>query len=156
MAATNNDIRFCLEDNLSKIDGLPSIINENLNSYPQNPESHIVTQFVPTSRRPVTTGSRPWFNKIGFFKALIRTPINTGTGEALDYADKIETFFHPSRPFTTNKLGPSLTLDFSDGLYEYDSTTTVVLIDYAEVSGSYEESPYYCTPVNIGWHCNNI
>jgi Bacteriophage related domain of unknown function len=154
--ATNNDIRFCLEFALSSITGLPPIVNENLNSYPQDPTAHLATKLVPTSRRAVTMGENPYTNKIGFMQVLIRVPLNEGTGEALDYADTIETFFGPSTYFTTAKLGRSLQMDFTNQLYAFDSTTTTVVIDYAEASSSFEESPYYCTPVNIGWHCNNL
>lgn len=154
--ATNNDIRYCLETHLASIDGLPAIYNENLNNYPQNPVSHLATKLVPTSNRAVTTGSDPYLEKIGFFNVLIRVPINNGTGEQFEYADQIETFFGPGKPLTTTKTGPTLQMNFTSGLYALEDKTTTVVIDYAEASGSYEESPYYCTPVNIGWHCHNL
>ena len=154
--ATNNDIRYCLETHLSAIPRLPLIFNENLNNYPQNPVSHLSTKLIPTSNRAVTTGNDPYIKKMGFFKVLIRVPLNNGTGEQLDYADQIETFFGPGKFLTTNKTGPSLQMDFSSQLFSLEDKTTTVVIDYAEAFGSYEESPYYCTPVNIGWHCHNL
>lgn len=154
--ATNNDIRYCLESNLFSLSTLPAGFAENLNNYPQDPVSHITTKFVPTSRRAVTVGDNPYTDKRGYFRVTIRTPLNYGVGEGLSYADQIEGFFGPGKSFTVAKTGTSLQMDFTANLYSFDNTTTTVVIDYSETSGSYEESPYYCTPVVIGWHCNNL
>ena len=154
--ATNNDIRYCLENHLDSIPFLPEVFNENLNNFPQDPISHISTRFVPTSNRAVTTGGNPWRKKLGFFQVIVRVPINFGTGEQLEYADQIETFFSPGKFLTTTKNSLTLQMNFTNGLYSLEDKTLTVVIDYAEASGSYEESPYYCTPVSIGWHCHNL
>ena len=154
--ANNNDIRYCLEAYLDTIPFLPGVFNENLNDFPQDPLSHIATRFVPTSNRAVTTGDNPWRKKLGYFQVTVRVPINSGTGEQLEYADRIETSFSPGKFLSVTKSSLTLKMDFTNSLYSLDDKTLTVVIDYAEASGSYEESPYYCTPVSIGWHCHNL
>ena len=150
----NNKIRYGLDAALASITGLPEIVNENLNSFPQNPTDHIETRFVPTNRRATTVGEGPYTKKLGYYRATIRTLLNSGTGIGLDYADLVEDFFTPGIWLEVGKDVTSLDLDFMNQVYSTEPATITVVVDYSEAAGSYEESPYYCTPVVIGWHCD--
>ena len=72
----------------------------------------------------------------GLYMILICTPQDIGTGAAYTYADAITEAF--------------------DATTDLPYTGGYVSVDYSEVRTPYFDSPFYITPVIVGWHTFHI
>jgi hypothetical protein len=88
-----------------------------------------------------------------------------GSGAGYDIADFLLERFEATTDITYNiptdymllESGDSLLLENEDILIldTMGSTSTgsiIVSIDYSEVRTSFLDSPFYCTPITIGWY----
>ena len=160
-----NDIRACLDTHLSNTVGIPPIARQNIPYQPTNGTSFIKADFVPTSRRPAVRGLNPQQRYDGLYSILICTPEGLGSGAGYDIADfLLERFeattdisYSPLTDYMLLESGDSLLLETGDILLldTLGTTTTgtiIVSIDYSEVRTSFLDSPFYCTPVTVGWY----
>lgn len=131
------NIKAAIEDHLNDVSGLPTIYNENLNIVPTTGTSFIKTRFTPTNRVAATRGSNPQHYYAGFFTCLIHTPENVGSGLADGYVDKIVNAFNTDTDISYTPLS-------GDDVF--------VRMRYTERQGSYDNTPWYIVPVQIGWY----
>lgn len=127
-----NDIRACLDTHLSGTVGIPTIARQNVPFEPTTGTSFVKANLIPTSRRPAVRGLNPQQRYDGIYSLLICTPEGLGPGAGYDIADLLLARF-------------DATTDISYNNY-------IVSIDYAEVRTSYLDSPFYCTPITVGWY----
>lgn len=127
-----NDIRACLDNHLATATGLPAIAFQNVPYQQVTGTPYIKATMVPTLRRPATRGINPQQLYQGLYRLTICTPENVGSGANYDIVDAVLLRF-------------DATTDISYNGY-------IVSVDYAEVGTSYLDSPFYCTPVNVGWY----
>lgn len=130
-----NDIRAALDSHLTTDATLPPRSYENVAFKPTNGQAFIKTTLVPTSRRSAVRGLNPQQKYEGIYSILVCTPEKIGSGPGLDIADKLLTLYAPGIHVSQS------------GIF--------VSIDYSEVGLGYLDSPFYCTPVRIGWYIYN-
>lgn len=130
-----NDIRAALDNKLASATMLPTIVWQNTPYDPDPDTPFIRVTYSPTSRRPSTVGYNPEQRYQGVYTILICTPKNRGPQAGLIYADIVTSLF-------------DATTDLHYG-------SVFVSIDYSEVSLSYLDDPYFCTPITVGWHSYN-
>lgn len=128
-----NKIRSALEVALSNIDDVPDIQFQNTRYSPTTGTPFIVCSFIPTSRRPSEVGSNPFNIYQGIFSVMVHTPENKGPSENQNICNKVLVAF----PAGTHEL-------------EFDGQ--LVRIEYTEQLGSSRSSPWYITPINVGWY----
>mgnify|MGYP003644160834 FL=1 len=132
-----DDIRAALEVALNGIAGIPAIAWENKRYAPVTGTPYILVRNLPTSRRPAVRGLNPQMRYQGVFQLLVKFPEGAGPGPSEDLTETLlETF--------------EATTDLS--FTNTDAQTVYVTIDYAEQVGAYTESPWYTTPINIGYY----
>tara|TARA_R110000851_G_scaffold109213_1_gene231377 strand:+ start:3311 stop:3730 length:420 start_codon:yes stop_codon:yes gene_type:complete len=132
-----DEIRAALEVALAGVTDVPQIAWENDKYEPTTGTPYIQVRLLPTARRPAVRGLSPQMRYQGVLQLLVRTP--KGTGAA------------PSQTITENILATfEATTDLS--FTNTDSETIYVTIDYSEQVGAYTESPWYTTPINVGWY----
>tara|TARA_R110000796_G_scaffold30122_11_gene80763 strand:- start:428 stop:847 length:420 start_codon:yes stop_codon:yes gene_type:complete len=132
-----DEIRAALEVALAGVTDVPQIAWENDKYEPTTGTPYIQVRLLPTARRPAVRGLSPQMRYQGVLQLLVRTP--KGTGPA------------PSQTITENILATfEATTDLS--FTNTDSETIYVTIDYSEQVGAYTESPWYTTPINVGWY----
>jgi len=156
-----NDIRACLDTHLSGTVGIPAIARQNVPYEPTTGTSFIKADLVPTSRRPAVRGLNPQQRYDGLDSILICTPEGMGPGAGYDLADLLLARFEATtdilytNPTDTILLegGDDILLESGDRLLL--GNTTIVSIDYSEVRTSFLDSPFYCTPITVGWYIYN-
>jgi hypothetical protein len=131
-----NDIRACLDNQLTNTSSIPVVAKENVAYVHQAGTSFIKAAVVPTSRRPATRGPTPQQLYQGLYTLLICTPEAKGAGAGYDIADTLLASFEATKDITYNGLS--------------------ITIDYSEVRGSFLDSPFYCTPINVAWYCYHL
>lgn len=127
-----NDIRQALDARLAATSGLPSVFFENVENEQVPTTSHIRVQFIPTSRRPANRGPSPQHRIQGLYVLTICTPVDEGSGLALDYVDSLLARFNGS----SNVTGVAIT----------------VSIEYSEAGSAFVDEPFYCVPIEIAWY----
>ena len=128
-------IRAALDVKLASVSGLPDVVFANV-PYQESPDTAFITaNLTPVSRRPAVVGYNPQQEYRGLYSIVICTPENQGVGTAYSYADIIAEAF--------------------DATTDISYSGEVVSVDYSEVGTSYYDSPFYRTPVTIGWHIYN-
>lgn len=127
-----NDIRACLDTHLSGTASIPTIARQNVPFEPTTGTSYVKADMIPTSRRPAVRGLNPQQRYDGLYSLLICTPEGLGPGAGYDIADILLARFDAATDITYNGY--------------------TVSIDYSEVRTSFLDSPYYCTPITVGWY----
>jgi len=127
-----NDIRACLDTHLSGTVGIPSIARQNVPFEPTTGTPFVKADLVPTSRRPAVRGLNPQQRYDGLYSLLICTPEGLGPGAGYDIAD--------------------LLLDRFNATTDISNAGLIISVDYSEVRTSFLDSPFYCTPVTVGWY----
>lgn len=130
-----NDIRACLDTHLSGTVGIPTIARQNVPFEPTTGTTFVKANLVPTSRRPAVRGLNPQQRYDGLYSLLICTPEGLGPGAGYDVAD--------------------LLLDRFDATTDISNAGLIISVDYSEVRTSFLDSPFYCTPVTVGWYVYN-
>jgi hypothetical protein len=134
-----NDIRACLDTHLTSTVGVPPIARQNVDYQATTGTSFIKVDLVPTSRRPATRGLNPQQRYDGLYSILICTPEGMGPGAGYDIADILLASFNAATDINYTALGGPID----------------VSIDYSEVRTSFLDSPFYCTPITVGWYIYN-
>jgi hypothetical protein len=130
-----NDIRACLDSHLSGASGIPTIARQNVPFEPTTSTSYVKADMVPTSRRPAVRGLNPQQRYDGLYSLLICTPEGLGSGAGYDIADLLLARFNAATDISFGGL--------------------TISVDYSEVRTSFLDSPFYCTPVTVGWYVYN-
>jgi hypothetical protein len=134
------DIRACLEKHLSEVAGVPVVSYENLTYSPTTGTPFIKTAFRPTLTRKAAMGQLAQQRYQGVFVCNTYTPENIGPGTSDAFADLILDAFAATTDISfTNASGE----------------TIILTVDYAERGGGFSNSPWYYTPVTIGWFIYN-
>jgi hypothetical protein len=129
-----SQIRAALELRLSTTPNLPTIQYDNTRLDPTSGVPYLICSFIPTSRRPAEVGSNPFHLYQGLFSISVATPEKVGSGDNQDICDRIIAAF------------PS-------GTHGIVFNNRLVRIDYTEQLGSFRDSPWFITPINVGWNC---
>lgn len=132
-----DEMRSALEVALKSVTDVPEIAWQNSKHVPTTGTPYIEARFIPTGRRPAVRGSNPQMRYQGVFQLILRTKERVGSSESQDIVHNILEVFEA----TTD-------LSFTNT----ENQTVYVTIDYAEQVGAYTESPWYTTPINIGWY----
>lgn len=127
-----NDIRACLDNHLAGTTGIPTIARQNVPFEPTTGTSFVKADMIPTSRRPAVRGLNPQKRYDGLYSLLICTPEGLGPGAGYDIADLLLARFDAATDIAYNGF--------------------IVSIDYSEVRTSFLDSPFYCTPITVGWY----
>jgi len=128
-----NNIRSALEVKLSTTANLPVIYYQNTSYTVTTGTPFITCSLFPTSRRPSEVGSNPFNRYQGLFSMSVYTPENKGPKENQDICNLILATF----PAGTHEL-------VFDG--------QLVRIEFTEQLGSFKDSPWFITPINVGWY----
>ena len=160
-----NDIRACLDTHLSGTVGIPAIARQNVPYQPTTGTPFVKADLVPTSRRPAVRGLNPQQRYDGLYSILICTPEGMGPGAGYDLADLLLDRFNATTDISYTSLtnlilledGDNLLLETNDSILLEGTDTTpigpiIVSIDYSEVRTSFLDSPFYCTPITVGWY----
>ena len=140
MASIHKDIRAALESHLNNTANLPAIAYENVAFTPVVGTSFIKSQYVPTSTKPAVRGLNPQLRYQGIYSVTVFAPEGAGPNEAEGYINTIIESFEATTDIT-----------FTNG----DGDTFKVSIDYSERQQGMIDSPWYFTPINIGWYIYN-
>ena len=140
MASIHKDIRAALESHLNNTANLPAIAYENVAFTPVVGTSFIKSQYVPTSTKPAVRGLNPQLRYQGIYSVTVFAPEGAGPNEAEGYINTIIESFAATTDIT-----------FTNG----DGDTFKVSIDYSERQQGMIDSPWYFTPINIGWFIYN-
>lgn len=140
MASIHKDIRAALESHLNNTANLPAIAYENVAFTPVVGTSFIKSQYVPTSTKPAVRGLNPQLRYQGIYSVTVFAPEGAGPNEAEGYINTIIESFAATTDIT-----------FTNG----DGDTFKVSIDYSERQQGMIDSPWYFTPINIGWYIYN-
>ena len=140
MASIHKDIRAALESHLNGTANLPSIAYENVAFTPTTGTSFLRSQYVPTSAKPAVRGLNPQLRYQGIYSVIVFAPEGVGPNEADGYIYTI-----------INSFAAATDISFTNG----DGDTFKVSIDYAERQQGLIDSPWYYTPINIGWYIYN-
>lgn len=126
------DIRKTLEVYLSNTSSIPVVAWENVSFSPDTNTPFIKFQFQPTSRRPAHLGLNPQMRYQGIVTLLVHQPENQGPGDTEDLVDTL--------------------IDRFDATKDISYGGVIVSLEYAERERSYVNSPWYITPIRIGWY----
>lgn len=130
--SVDNNIRACLEYHLSILSGMPTIVREQ-EPYSQNRGTNFLeTHFEVTSRRRAANGQGALRRYQGLYTIKIYTQEGKGTGEGLTLAQSIISHFDTDNYITRGSVSLN--------------------IDFAESQGSYSDSPFNVTTVQIAWY----
>lgn len=127
-----NDIRACLDTHLSGTVGIPAIAHQNVPYQATTGTSFVKADLIPASRRPAVRGLNPQQRYDGLYSILICTPEGLGSGAGYDIADLLLDRFNATTDISNNGL--------------------IISVDYSEVRTSFLDSPFYCTPITVGWY----
>lgn len=128
-----NDIRAALEVKLGGIADIPYIQYQNVPYNPSTGTPFLTCSVIPTSRRPSEVGNSPFNRYQGIFSVMIYTPENRG-------------------PNANQLLCNKVLEAFPAGTHELSFGTQLVRVEYTEQLGSYKDSPWFITPINVGWY----
>ena len=129
-----NDIRATLEDHLSKITDVPTIIPENVRVVTDEGTTYLQTSFVPIRTRVRTLrGPNVQQRFQGWFQIRVLTPTFDGSGNSLLIVDNIAEHF---------KVGSSIETP----------TGKFLTIEYAEVGNKSLQDTHFSTILNVGWY----
>ena len=128
-----NNIRAALETALSGITNIPAIRFQNTPYSPTTGTPFLSCNLFPTSRRPAEVGSNPFNRYQGLFSISVHTPENKGPKENQDICNLI--------------LGA-----FPAGTHSLSFGGQLVRIEYTEQLGSFNDPPWFITPLNVGWY----
>ena len=140
MASIHKDIRAALESHLNNTANLPTIAYENVSFTPVVGTAFLKSQYVPTSTKPAVRGLNPQLRYQGIYSITVFAPEGAGPNEAEGYINNIIDSFAATTDIT-----------FTNG----DGDTFKVSIDYSERQQGMIDSPWYFTPINIGWYIYN-
>ena len=140
MASIHKDIRAALESHLNGTANLPAIAFENVAFTPVVGTSFLKSQYVPTSTKPAVRGLNPQLRYQGIYAVTVFAPEGAGSNEAEGYISTI-----------INSFAATTDITFTNG----DGDTFKVSIDYSERQQGMIDSPWYFTPINIGWYIYN-
>ena len=140
MASIHKDIRAALESHLNNTANLPVIAYENVAFTPVVGTSFLKSQYVPTSTKPAVRGLNPQLRYQGIYSITVFAPEGAGPNEAEGYINAI-----------INSFAATTDITFTNG----DGDTFKVSIDYSERQQGMIDSPWYFTPINIGWYIYN-
>ena len=140
MASIHKDIRAALESHLNNTANLPTIAYENVAFTPVVGTSFLKSQYVPTSTKPAVRGLNPQLRYQGIYSITVFAPEGAGPNEAEGYINAI-----------INSFAATTDITFTNG----DGDTFKVSIDYSERQQGMIDSPWYFTPINIGWYIYN-
>ena len=129
-----SDIRATLEDHLSKMTDVPTIIPENVRVVTDEGTTYLQTSFVPIRTRIRTLrGPNVQQRFQGWFQIRVLTPRFEGTGNSLEIVDNIATHF---------EVGSSIETP----------TGKFLTIEYAEVGNKSLQDTHFSTILNVGWY----
>jgi hypothetical protein len=128
-----NKIRTALEVKLSTIPNIPAIQYQNTRYNPTTGTPFLTCSMIPTSRRPSEVGQNPFSLYQGLFSISVATPENKGPKENQDICNLILTAF------------PA-------GTHELAANGQLIRVEYTEQLGSFKDSPWFITPINVGWY----
>ena len=140
MASIHKDIRAALESHLNNTANLPAIAFENVAFTPVVGTSFLKSQYVPTSAKPAVRGLNPQLRYQGIYAVTVFSPEGEGPNVAEGYINTI-----------INSFAATTDITFTNG----DGDTFKVSIDYSERQQGMIDSPWYFTPINIGWYIYN-
>jgi len=156
-----NDIRACLDTHLSGTVGIPPIARQNVPYQATTGTSFVKADLVPTSRRPAVRGLNPQQRYDGLYSILICTPEGLGSGAGYDIADLLLDRFNATTDVVYTNPTDAILLESGDDILLESGdrlllgSPTIVSIDYSEVGTSFLDSPFYCTPITVGWYIYN-
>ena len=127
-----NNIRAALEVKLSQISGIPRIIYQNTSFNPATGTPCVTCTLFPTSRRPAEVGTNPFNRYQGIFSVTVHTPESVGTKQNQDICNLILAAYPITHDLTHNGQ--------------------IVRVEYVEQGASFRDSPWFLTPINIGWY----
>lgn len=161
MASIHKDIRAALESHLNNTANLPTIAFENVAFTPVVGTSFIKSQYVPTSTKPAVRGLNPQLRYQGIYSVTVFAPEGAGPNEAEGYINTIiESFAATSSIYWDIPNNALLTED--DAFITLEGGGRILLdnvinvsIDYSERQQGMIDSPWYFTPINIGWYIYN-
>lgn len=133
--AVYDDIRAALETHLADTIGVPDIAWENVEFSPTTGTPYIKSKVINTARRPAVRGLNPQYRYQGVFQLLLCYPEGVGPSASQTMANTLIDRFPTGSDLTSNG--------------------TAVTIEYSEQMGSYSDSPWFKTPVNIHWFSYN-
>ena len=136
MAAIFTDIRAALEKALSDAN-IASIAFENVSFDPTTGTSYLEPMFIPTQRRPAVRGRNPQMRYQGLFRVLCHAKEGAGPGAADSLANSVMEAFEAATDISYTNAS---------------AETILVSIDYAERARGFVDTPWYTTPVDIGWY----
>jgi hypothetical protein len=126
------DIRTTLETRLNDTSGIPELAWQNVSYSPTTGTPYIQSRVLVTSVRPATRGVNPQKRYQGILQLLVHYPEGTSAYEAEETVDTLVERF--------------------DATTDIELNGTIVSVEYAEPQGGYINSPWYITPINIGWY----
>lgn len=156
-----NDIRACLDTHLSGTVGVPPIARQNVPYQATTGTAFVKADLVPTSRRPAVRGLNPQQRYDGLYSILICTPEGLGSGAGYDIADLLLDRFNATTDVVYTNPTDAILLESGDDILLESGdrlllgSPTIVSIDYSEVGTSFLDSPFYCTPITVGWYIFN-
>lgn len=156
-----NDIRACLDTHLSGTVGIPPIARQNVPYQATTGTAFVKADLVPTSRRPAVRGLNPQQRYDGLYSILICTPEGLGSGAGYDIADLLLDRFNATTDVVYTNPTDAILLESGDDILLESGdrlllgSPTIVSIDYSEVGTSFLDSPFYCTPITVGWYIFN-
>ena len=161
MASIHQDIRAALESHLNDTANLPAIAYENVAFTPVVGTSFLRSQYVPTSAKPAVRGLNPQLRYQGIYSVIVFAPEGVGPNEADGYIDTIinsfaaTTSIYWSIPEQRLLTEDEAFITLEDGGKVLIDGSVNVSIDYAERQQGLIDSPWYYTPINIGWYIYN-
>jgi hypothetical protein len=153
-----NDIRATLDTALAAVSGLPAIAYENAPFEQVAGTPHLRVGFFVTSRRPAVRGPNPQHRYQGIYQVTVAVPSDTGTGDALDYADLIMTEFDGSSDLFYDQMSDALLAEsgayiaLEGGGRILRGNVINVSIEYAELGTQVFSEPFFLVPVQIAWY----
>lgn len=134
---TYKDIRAAFEVQLATTEGTPSVAYPNVGFKPTTGNPYLMIKVIPTDRRPAYKGVGAKQRYLGLAQIILHFPEGEGSAETQDCADLILSRFESNTDLTyTNS----------------NDETVVVHISRSQQMGSYEESPWFKTPINVYWY----
>jgi hypothetical protein len=130
-----NTVRGALDNHLTGMAGVPSIAYQNVKFEPTTGVSYVKATLIPVRRRIVTLGFNQLQRYQGLYRILACTPESEGAGAGYTLADALLARFEAAS--------------------EISFGGKIITINFAEVGTSFQDSPFYCTPVDIGWYIYN-
>lgn len=135
MASVYAEVRAALENRLNDTVGLPAIAWENVDYKPATDTPFIKFQFLPVQRRATILGQNPQAYYSGISRFLLHYPENSGPGASQDVVDTL--------------------VDRFDCYTDITQDSTTITIEYAQQESPYSDSPWFVTPVTVGWFLYN-